>query len=138
MAYSRITGTRNGADAIDYGRGKGKGHNNKKVRNMVISEVNMFPETVLSYEKQMQKYWNKASAKNKNQVHELFNGEERMVSFDDVFNGWKRVGCGGSIQILIKIFEGLQFGERGPARMINFEHVLCIESVDAGFHPRSD
>lgn len=63
MAYSRITGTRNGADAIGYGRGKGKGHNNKKVRNMVISEVNMLPETVLSYEKQMQKYWDRASAK---------------------------------------------------------------------------
>lgn len=26
MAYSRITGTRNGADAIDYARGNGKGH----------------------------------------------------------------------------------------------------------------
>lgn len=77
MAYSRITGTRNGADAIDYGRGKGKGHNNKKVRNMVISEVNMLPETVLSYEKQMQKYWNKASAKNKNQVRRVIQSFSR-------------------------------------------------------------
>lgn len=77
MAYSRITGTRNGADAIDYGRGKGKGHNNKKVRNMVVSEVNMLPETVLSYEKQMQKYWNKASAKNKNQVRRVIQSFSR-------------------------------------------------------------
>ena len=68
MAYSRITGTKNGADAIDYARGKGKGHNNKKVRNMVIGEVNLLPESVAPYEEQMQRYWNKASAKNKNQV----------------------------------------------------------------------
>ena len=84
MAYSRITGTRNGADAIDYGRGKGKGHNNKKVRNMVISEVNMLPETVLSYEKQMQKYWNKASAKNKNQVRRVIQSfSKRELNPDD-------------------------------------------------------
>lgn len=56
MAYSRITGTRNGAGAIDYARGKGKGHNNKKVRNMVIGEVNLLPKSVAPYEEQMQRY----------------------------------------------------------------------------------
>lgn len=71
MAYSRITGTRNGAGAIDYARGKGKGHNNKKVRNMVIGEVNLLPESVAPYEEQMQRYWNKASVKNKNQVRRV-------------------------------------------------------------------
>lgn len=71
MAYSRITGTRNGIGAIDYARGKGKGHNNKKVRNMVIGEVNLLPESVAPYEEQMQRYWNKASAKNKNQVRRI-------------------------------------------------------------------
>lgn len=71
MAYSRITGTRNGAGAIDYARGKGKGHNNKKVRNMVIGEVNLLPESVAPYEEQMQRYWNKAAAKNKNQVRRI-------------------------------------------------------------------
>lgn len=71
MAYSRITGARNGAQAIQYARGYGKGHNNKKTRNEVIGEVNMFPESVLSYEKQMQRYWNIAAAKNKNQVRRI-------------------------------------------------------------------
>ena len=71
MAYSRITGTRNGVGAIDYARGKGKGHNNKKVRNMVIGEVNLLPESVAPYEEQMQRYWTKASAKNKNQVRRI-------------------------------------------------------------------
>lgn len=71
MAYSRITGTRNGAGAIDYARGKGKGHNNKKVRNMVIGEVNLLPKSVAPYEEQMQRYWNKASVKNKNQVRRI-------------------------------------------------------------------
>ena len=71
MAYSRITGAKRGAQAIQYARGYGTGHNNKKTRNEVVGEVNMLPETVLSYEKQMQKYWNKASAKNKNQVRRI-------------------------------------------------------------------
>lgn len=71
MAYSRITGTRNGVGAIDYARSKGKGHNNKKVRNMVIGEVNLLPENVVTYEEQMQRYWNRASAKNKNQVRRI-------------------------------------------------------------------
>ena len=71
MAYSRITGAKRGAQAIQYARGYGTGHNNKKTRNEVVGEVNMLPETVLSYEKQMQKYWDKASAKNKNQVRRI-------------------------------------------------------------------
>ena len=71
MAYSRITATRHGVGAIDYARGKGKGHNDKKVRNMVIGEVNLLPESVAPYEEQMQRYWNKASAKNKNQVRRI-------------------------------------------------------------------
>ena len=71
MAYSRITGAKRGAQAIQYARGYGTGHNNKKTRNEVVGEVNMLPETVLSYEKQMQKYWDRASAKNKNQVRRI-------------------------------------------------------------------
>lgn len=77
MAYSRITGTRNGADAIDYARGNGKGHNDKEVRNMVVSEVNMLPETVQPYEVQMKRYWNKASVKNKNQVRRVIQSFSR-------------------------------------------------------------
>ena len=71
MAYSRITGAKRGAQAIQYARGYGTGHNNKKIRNEVVGEVNMLPETVLPYEKQMQRYWNKASVKNKNQVRRI-------------------------------------------------------------------
>ena len=77
MAYSRITGTRNGADAIDYARGKGKGHNNKEVRNMVVSEVNMLPETVQPYEVQMKRYWDRASVKNKDQVRRIIQSYSR-------------------------------------------------------------
>lgn len=77
MAYSRITGTRHGADAIDYARGNGKGHNDKEVRNMVVSEVNMLPETVQPYEVQMKRYWNKASVKNKNQVRRVIQSFSR-------------------------------------------------------------
>lgn len=77
MAYSRITGTRHGADAIYYARGNGKGHNDKKVRNMVVSEVNMLPETVQPYEVQMKRYWNRASAKNKNQVRRIIQSFSR-------------------------------------------------------------
>lgn len=77
MAYSRITGTRNGADAIDYACGNGKGHNDKEVRNMVVSEVNMLPETVQPYEVQMKRYWNKASVKNKNQVRRVIQSFSR-------------------------------------------------------------
>ena len=84
MAYSRITGTKNGADAIDYARGKGKGHNNKKVRNMVIGEVNMLPETVAPYEEQMRRYWNKASVKNRNQVRRIVQSfSRRELNPDD-------------------------------------------------------
>lgn len=84
MAYSRITGTRNGAGAIDYARGKGKGHNNKKVRDMVIGEVNLLPESVAPYEEQMQRYWNKAAAKNKNQVRRIVQSfSRRELNPDD-------------------------------------------------------
>ena len=79
MAYSRITGTKNGADAIDYARGKGKGHNNKEVRNMVVSEVNMLPETIQPYEVQMKRYWDKASVKNKNQVSRIIQSYSRKA-----------------------------------------------------------
>lgn len=77
MAYSRITGTRNGADAIDYAHGNGKGHNDKEVRNMVVSEVNMLPETVQPYEVQMKRYWDRASVKNKNQVRRIIQSFSR-------------------------------------------------------------
>lgn len=84
MAYSRITSTRNGVGAIDYARGKGKGHNNKKVRNMVIGESNLLPESVAPYEEQMRRYWNKASVKNRNQVRRIVQSfSRRELNPDD-------------------------------------------------------
>lgn len=70
MPYSRITGTRYGADAIKYAR-DGHGHDGSDNRNRFVSTVNMFSEQVMSYEKQMEVYWNKASAKCKNQVRRV-------------------------------------------------------------------
>lgn len=72
MAYTRITATKNGRAAIQYAKGcDGKGHNGNNLRNQMVSEVNLFSEDVESYESQMQRFWNKASSRNKNQVRRI-------------------------------------------------------------------
>lgn len=73
MPYTRISGARNGADAIQYALGTeaGKGHNDNKARNQIVSTVNMFPDTVARYEDQMNRYWRKASRKNKIQIRRI-------------------------------------------------------------------
>ena len=66
MAYTRVTRTANGAGALMYAYGKGKGHNGSDVRNDLIANVNILPG--VPAEIQMQKYWNRARAKHKTQV----------------------------------------------------------------------
>ena len=66
MAYTRVTRTANGAGALMYAYGKGKGHNGSDVRNDLIANVNILPG--VPAEIQMQKYWNRARANHKTQV----------------------------------------------------------------------
>lgn len=70
MPYTRITGTRNGAEAIAYAEGTGKGHNGHELRNLYVGAVGMSPSGP-SFAEQMQPYWNKASSKNKNQIRRI-------------------------------------------------------------------
>lgn len=65
MAYSRVTRTRSGREALKYAEGE-HGHNGNEKRNEFIGTVNMIPG--VPFAKQMQVYWNKASAKHKCQV----------------------------------------------------------------------
>lgn len=66
MAYSRVTRTHNGADAIKYAEGNGGGHNGNEARNEFVSGVNMVMG--VSYIQQMQRYWDKARSNHKTQV----------------------------------------------------------------------
>lgn len=68
MPYTHITTTRNGAEAIRYARGLGRGHNASNARNVFVSGVNMLPDEVIPFEAQMQIYWNRASVMSRNQV----------------------------------------------------------------------
>lgn len=72
MPYTRITGTRNGADALAYAAGTdGKGHNGNEARNECVTPVGMLPDYVEPYDVQMGRYWDKAASKNKNQVRRV-------------------------------------------------------------------
>lgn len=67
MAYSRVTRTANGAEALAYAYGDdGKGHNGNEQRNQVISLVNLQPGVPV--ETQMSKYWDRAKPNHKTQV----------------------------------------------------------------------
>lgn len=70
MPYSRITGTRFGADAIGYAK-DGRGHDGSEGRNQYVGMVNMLPDNVMPFKDQMQIHWDKASTKCKNQVRRV-------------------------------------------------------------------
>ena len=69
MPYSHITRTAFGADAIAYARGDGKGHNDNEVRNEYIGCVNMLPDNVVPFEKQMQPFWDRADSRHTTQTN---------------------------------------------------------------------
>ena len=69
MAYSRITATHDGREALKYAEGNGKGHNDNEKRNEVISSVNMVDK--IPYADQMQKFWLKARPNHKIQVRRI-------------------------------------------------------------------
>lgn len=72
MCYTRISHTKNGKAAIEYCRGCGRGHNNKKKRNLLIGSVGMLPDEVIPFEKQMEMDWAlKASRNNLNQIRRI-------------------------------------------------------------------
>lgn len=66
MAYSRVTRTKNGADALKYAEGTGRGHNGNEERNEFVSGVNLLAG--VPYAQQMQRYWDKARSNHKIQV----------------------------------------------------------------------
>lgn len=67
MAYSRVTRTRNGKAALEYAYGHNeKGHNEKAMRNQIVSGVNLIDG--VSYLEQMQHYWNRARIGHKTQI----------------------------------------------------------------------
>ena len=69
MPYSRVTRTAFGADAIDYLMGRnGKGHNGNEVRNLYIGSVNMLPNNVVPFAKQMQIIWDMADSRHTTQI----------------------------------------------------------------------
>ena len=68
MPYSHVTRTRNGAEAIQYCRGEGKGHNQNAERNQYVFGVNMLPDDVVPFEQQMQLFWNRADSRHKIQL----------------------------------------------------------------------
>lgn len=68
MPYTTVTRTKDGAGAIKYARGNGKGHNNKERRNEYITGINMAPDSCVSFEEQMQPFWDRARESHTNQV----------------------------------------------------------------------
>lgn len=71
--YTRITPTNNGREAIMYARGgeNERAHNDNETRNLLIGNVNMLPDEVMSYEDQMEKFWNRAGAQHKVQIRRI-------------------------------------------------------------------
>lgn len=63
---SKVRRTKDGAGAIRYALGKGKGHNGKKRRNEYISTVNMLPDG--NYITQMERYWMRTDGQHENQM----------------------------------------------------------------------
>ena len=68
MAYCRITRTSNGADAIAYAEGNGKGHNGNKHRNMCVSRVNLFDGDTADIVQQMRETWAHARSNHTTQI----------------------------------------------------------------------
>lgn len=69
MPYSSITRTPCGAAAIQYARGTdGSGHNNREHRNEYVVGINMLPDSVVPFEKQMQPFWDRADSRHKVQI----------------------------------------------------------------------
>lgn len=67
-----MTRAKNGEDAIKYIRGNGKGHNGAAYRNEYFSGINMLPDSVVPFEKQMQIFWDKADRRHTTQVDRYF------------------------------------------------------------------
>ncbi len=65
MPYTRVTRSSRGRDALKYTFGD-KGHNDHKVRNEVVTPVNMLPCS--DYVAQMNRYWRRAARKHTTQV----------------------------------------------------------------------
>lgn len=66
MAYSRVTRTAFGRDALAYAAGHGTGHNQNEHRNVHIGYVNLLPG--IDTADQMEVYWNRARKNHKTQV----------------------------------------------------------------------
>lgn len=73
MPYTRISPTAYGREAIFYAKGGDhkKGHNGNEERNILVGSVGMLPDSVISFEDQMQPYWNLASSRNKTQIQRI-------------------------------------------------------------------
>lgn len=69
MPYTHITRTVSGDDAIAYARGNGEGHNGQEARNVFVGCVNMLPDSVVPFEKQMQPFWDRADSRHTIQVN---------------------------------------------------------------------
>ncbi len=65
MAYSAVTRTAFGAEALDYVLSE-KGHNNALRRNEMVTPINMRSD--ISYKDQMKKYWFRARINHKTQI----------------------------------------------------------------------
>ncbi len=65
MPYTRVTRTANGAAAIAYAI-NGSGHNGADARNEIVTVVRMHNK--ISYQTQMDKYWNRARPNHKTQI----------------------------------------------------------------------
>ena len=68
MPYTHITRTAFGADALQYIRGDGKGHNGADLRNEYITGINMLPDSVMPFEEQMKPYWDDADVRHTTQI----------------------------------------------------------------------
>ena len=70
MPYSRISHTRNGADALRYAL-EGKGHTKGKKRNLIVGTVGFLPDEAMPYLSQCEKLWKRASSRNKTQMRRI-------------------------------------------------------------------
>ena len=86
MPYTRISPTKYGREAIFYAKGGDhqKGHNDNIERNLLVGSVGMLPDSVISFEDQMQPYWNLASSRNKTQIQRIIGSfSERELDPND-------------------------------------------------------
>lgn len=70
MAYTKITRTANGREALHYAL-NGRGHDGSEQRNLYVGSVNMLPPDIVSYAQQMERYWIRADGKNKTQINRI-------------------------------------------------------------------